>query len=105
MSGADHRDDARMNQENLSFILSIFEALLDRFFPPPPLRPDELYTRKEVMRRARTSGDTFAAWVAAGLPVTKPGCDNELIWGGDLIPFLRDNKDLKVTRRKPKPKK
>lgn len=87
MSERDDRPDAHLWQ---GLLLRIFA----RFFPPPPIRPWELYTRQEVIRRLKIGENTFSQWVKLGLRVAKsPTAKGQTaamyLLGRDIIRFLR----------------
>lgn len=63
------------------------------------MKPDELYTRQEAMRRARIGNNTWSAWIHDGLTVCKRGSAVQYVWGADLIAFIRGEKpDAKASK-------
>lgn len=89
MDDGDLRDAAYLDQGQIASLYQIVMQLMDQFFPPPPIEPNQLYTRQEAMRRTRIGDRTWSTWVKNGLVVYRPGTASQYVWGADLIQFIR----------------
>lgn len=104
MSEGDHIDGPYLSQDQLSFLHKLFIEILNRFFPPPPIEPQQFYTRQEAIRRLRIGNDAWTKLVKGGLTVVhgKPyGTSNDYVLGQSIIDCLSGKKtDGKGTKGK-----
>lgn len=91
----ENMSDGQVQTDQIAIINNLMNAVAALTGPKAPaIVPGGIYIRSQVEENLRISDKTLTWWIDNGLRVYRPATSKDLMFGEDIISFVRENPEL-----------